>query len=336
MNTGTGTEDREKRPGAEAGAKGGELATNALLQQQLQQQQLQLLQLQQQQLASMSPSEIAVMTQQMALFMMPMMPFMMPLNQQLAAGAGAASASATVSDAAASSAVSGTATSTAASATFASTDAMGLGAAAGDAFSSQSSPLSLLGGAQFGNLTPSSEEAPKRKRGRPPKKDVAARAKADAEKTIKQFPMWGYGLPMPLLPGFPGVLPGAAGAAKDEAGGAQAVAEEHKDGELDDGLDKLNASAGEAGKPPKKKSRGTGKPRGRPRTRPRPGEIIHRAKPPPIAPANYSVMYNYSLSNMAQKSPELGGDAAAGAAATSHEDNRLASLSASLLSGDHE
>lgn len=330
----TGTEDRDKRPGADAGAKGGDLATNALLQQQLQQQQLQLLQLQQQQLASMSPSEIAAMTQQMALFMMPMMPFMMPLNQQLVAGAGSTDAPA----AAASSSASTTATSTSASAAsaFTSSDAMGLGAAAGDAFSSQSSPLSLLGGAQFGNLTPSTEEAPKRKRGRPPKKDVAARAKADAEKTIKQFPMWGYGLPMPLLPGFPGVLPGVAGAAKDETGGAQTVPEEQKDGVIDEGL---NASATEAGKPPKKKSRGTGKPRGRPRTRPRPGEIIHRAKPPAIAPANYSVMYNYSLSNMAQKSAELGGEvggAGSASAASTHDDNRLASLGASLLSGDHE
>lgn len=317
----------ESGEASDAAAGKTDAGTNAALQQQLQQQQLQLLQLQQQQLANMSPTELATMTQQMALFMMPMMPFMMPLNQQNSA-VGSADASAA-----------STTTSAASAAAFASPEAIsGLvsPASSTDAFSSQSSPLSLLGSGQFGNLSTGTEEAPKRKRGRPPKKDVVARAKADAEKTLKQFPMWGYGLPMPFLPGF---LP--QGTAKDDASGVPGTDDQlGKDAGVPDvGLDKLGqsalAGAADVAKPAKKKSRGTGKPRGRPRTRPRPGEIIRRAKPPAIAPANYSVMYNYSLSNIAQKAAELSSDANAAASAT-HDDNRLNSLTSSLLSGDHE
>ncbi|POM80827.1 hypothetical protein PHPALM_1284 [Phytophthora palmivora] len=189
----------------------------------------------------------------------------------------------------------------------------------------------LLAGAPSAPLN--IDEMPKRKRGRPPKKDVAARAKAEAEKTLKQqFPMWGYGLPMPLLPGFPGMLPGMSNpgaVVKDHsASDDQAMKEEDCDGER-------------PAKMAKKKQRGTGKPRGRPRTRPRPGELIRRVKPLPIAPANYSVMYNYSLSNLAQKSAELNADGTTDADTTAvteeaQDENRLAPLSASLLSGEHE
>ncbi|EGZ13182.1 hypothetical protein PHYSODRAFT_546884 [Phytophthora sojae] len=176
------------------------------------------------------------------------------------------------------------------------------------------------------------DDVPKRKRGRPPKKDVAARAKAEAEKTLKQqFPMWGYGLPMPLLPGFPGMLPGM--------GNPGAVVKDHS---VDEHVKDEDVDGERPAKMAKKKQRGTGKPRGRPRTRPRPGEIIRRVKPLPIAPANYSVMYNYSLSNLAQKSAELNADGtAADTEATTvtedaQDENRLAPLSASLLSGEHE
>ena len=92
----------------------------------------------------------------------------------------------------------------------------------------------------------------------------------------------------------------------------------------------------------KKKQRGTGKPRGRPRTRPRPGEIIRRVKPLPIAPASYSVMYNYSLSNLAQRSVDLNADGTIATTETTtisdeaQDEDRLAPLSASLLSGEHE
>ncbi|CAI5733308.1 unnamed protein product [Peronospora destructor] len=92
----------------------------------------------------------------------------------------------------------------------------------------------------------------------------------------------------------------------------------------------------------KKKQRGTGKPRGRPRTRPRPGEIIRRAKPLPPVPASYSVMYNYSLSNLAQRSVELNADGTMANTITTtisdeaQDEDRLVPLSASLLSGEHE
>uniref|UniRef100_K3WSA7 Uncharacterized protein n=1 Tax=Globisporangium ultimum (strain ATCC 200006 / CBS 805.95 / DAOM BR144) TaxID=431595 RepID=K3WSA7_GLOUD len=211
------------------------------------------------------------------------------------------------------------------------TTAESLGVQGGDAFSNQVSPLALMG-APFALPSVGNDETPKRKRGRPPKKDVVARAKADAEKTLKQFPMWGYGMPMPLLPGFPGMLAsGTLGALGDQVAQAQEETAA-KDEDSDSGYDKTGRGRNGKG-PAKKKTRGTGKPRGRPRTRPRPGEIIRRAKPAAIAPANYSVMYNYSLSNLAQKSSELSSDANSGA---THDENRLAGLGASLLSGDHE
>ncbi|KAL4111209.1 hypothetical protein PRIC1_002890 [Phytophthora ramorum] len=330
------------KPSTPGDAKGGELAQQqqALLQQQLQQQQLQLLQLQQQQLQSlsqnMSPSELqALQQQQLALFMMPMFPLMMPMQQQALA---TASTGVTATEEAAADA--GSASDAAESAT---------AAASGDEASPSYQPATaeslgltppfvgtdgfgMLAGAPSGSLN--LEEIPKRKRGRPPKKDVAARAKAEAEKSLKQqFPMWGYGLPMPLLPGFPGMLPGMSNpgaVVKDHSAvDDQTVKEEDGDGER-------------PAKLAKKKQRGTGKPRGRPRTRPRPGEIIRRVKPLPIAPANYSVMYNYSLSNLAQKSAELNADGTAadpeGTTVTeeAQDENRLAPLSASLLSGEHE
>lgn len=347
---------------ADTTPKGGDLAQQqqqALLQQQLQQQQLQLLQLQQQQLQSlsqnMSPSELAALQQQqLALFMMPMFPLMMPLQQQAltAASAGAATttdASATASDeAVATSAEAETTSDEAAAAAAESAAAVSTSANDGDASPSyQPATVESLGltppfvGTDgFGMLTGANsaplniDEVPKRKRGRPPKKDVAARAKAEAEKTLKQqFPMWGYGLPIPLLPGFPGMLPGMSNpgaVVKDHsASDEQTVKEEDEDAER-------------PAKMAKKKQRGTGKPRGRPRTRPRPGEIIRRVKPLPIAPANYSVMYNYSLSNLAQKSAELNADGTAADTETTtvtdeaQDENRLAPLSASLLSGEHE
>ncbi|KAE9343423.1 hypothetical protein PF008_g9676 [Phytophthora fragariae] len=339
------------KPAADATPKSsGDLAQQqqALLTQQLQQQQLQLLQLQQQQLQNMqnlNPSELATLQQQqLALLMMPMFPLMMPLQQQTLAAAytsaAAASDSSTTAseDAAAAEAVAAT-----------SEDAAESAAAGDDPASPSYQPPTaeslgltppFVGTDGFGMLagTPTGalniDDVPKRKRGRPPKKDVAARAKAEAEKTLKQqFPMWGYGLPMPLLPGFPGMLPGMGNpgaVVKDHsAGGDEHVKEEDVDGER-------------PAKMAKKKQRGTGKPRGRPRTRPRPGEIIRRVKPLPIAPANYSVMYNYSLSNLAQKSAELNADGtAADTEATTvtddaQDENRLAPLSASLLSGEHE
>ncbi|KAG7392845.1 hypothetical protein PHYPSEUDO_014332 [Phytophthora pseudosyringae] len=321
----------------------------ALLQQQLQQQQLQLLQLQQQQLQSlasqnMSPTELAALQQQqLALFMMPMFPLMVPLQHQALVAASAATDTpapatatseeaadtATTSEAEADAAASTSAPGGDASPTYQPATAESLGLTppfvGTDGFG-------MLAGAPGGPLN--IEEVPKRKRGRPPKKDVAARAKAEAEKTLKQqFPMWGYGLPMPLLPGFPGMLPGMSNpgaVVKDHAASdEQTVKEEDGDGERPT-------------KMAKKKQRGTGKPRGRPRTRPRPGEIIRRVKPLPIAPANYSVMYNYSLSNLAQKSAELNADGSTADAETTtvteetQDENRLAPLSASLLSGEHE
>ncbi|GMF46977.1 unnamed protein product [Phytophthora fragariaefolia] len=344
------------KPAADAAPKsGGDLAhqQQALLTQQLQQQQLQLLQLQQQlqNMQNVNPSDIAALQlqqQQLALLMMPMFPLMMPLQQQAlaAASAGAsgtsdASAAATSSDEAAAE--------TAAAEDDAAEVAASTAASGNDAASPTYQPATVealgltppfVGTDGFGMLagTPTGalniDDVPKRKRGRPPKKDVAARAKAEAEKTLKQqFPMWGYGLPMPLLPGFPGMLPGM--------GNPGAVVKDHSAG-VDEHVKEEEADGERPPKMAKKKQRGTGKPRGRPRTRPRPGEIIRRVKPLPIAPANYSVMYNYSLSNLAQKSAELNADGtAADAEATAvtedgQDENRLAPLSASLLSGEHE
>jgi hypothetical protein len=342
----------DSKPPADTTPKGEDLGQQQqqLFQQQLQQQQLQLLQLQQQQLQSlsqnMSPNELAAFQQQqLALLMMPMFPLMMPLQQQAlaAASSGAATAASTTEEA--------TDTSTEAATT--SEEAAAESAAAAATSDDPSSPnyqpptaesLGLtspfVGTDGFGMLAGTSaplniDELPKRKRGRPPKKDVAARAKAEAEKTLKQqFPMWGYGLPMPLLPGFTGMLPGMSNPG--------AVVKDHS--ATDDGTVKEEDGDGERpAKMAKKKQRGTGKPRGRPRTRPRPGEIIRRVKPLPIAPANYSVMYNYSLSNLAQKSAELNADgssvetdATTAVTEDAQDENRLAPLSASLLSGEHE
>jgi hypothetical protein len=297
----------------------------------LQQQQLQLLQLQQQQLQTMSPSDLAAMAamaqQMLGMVMMPMMPFMMPMNQAQQSGANGNQAQASSAD----SHVSSPARSAASSSPTSHSTAESLGLHGSESFANQTSPLTLMG-APFALPSVGNEETPKRKRGRPPKKDVVARAKADAEKTLKQFPMWGYGMPMPLLPGFPGVLaPGALSNLGEQAAQAQEETAA-KDEDSDSGFDKSGRVRSGKG-PAKKKARGTGKPRGRPRTRPRPGEVIRRAKPAAIAPANYSVMYNYSLSNLAQKSAELNNDASTGA---THEENRLAGLGASLLSGEHE
>lgn len=305
----------------------------------LQQQQLQLLQLQQQQLQTMSPSDLAAMAamaqQMLGMVMMPMMPFMMPMNQALqAAAANQVQVNNTAEHQTDSPARSAGSTSSPTS--HATSDALAL--QGGESFANQTSPLTLMG-APFALPAAGNDDTPKRKRGRPPKKDVVARAKADAEKTLKQFPMWGYGMPMPLLPGFPGVLAPNALANLTEQVVAQAQEAESatKEEDSDSGYDK-SGRGGRSGKgPAKKKTRGTGKPRGRPRTRPRPGEIIRRAKPPAIAPANYSVMYNYSLSNLAQKSAELSNDASnSSGGGGSGDENRLAGIGASLLSGDHE
>ncbi|KAL3663238.1 hypothetical protein V7S43_011647 [Phytophthora oleae] len=341
------------KPAADDAAKGVDISQQqALIQQQLQQQQLLLLQQQLQSLASQNPTDLtALQQQQLALFMMPMFPLMMPLQQQALAaasnGAMAADSSATETEtgeeAAATSEETATTSEEVAADAAAAAAAVATSTSGGDASptyqpaTAESLGLTppFVGTDGFGMLAPGAplniEEVPKRKRGRPPKKDVAARAKAEAEKNLKQqFPMWGYGLPMPLLPGFP--LPGMSNpgaVVKDHSAvDDQTVKEEDGDGER-------------PAKMAKKKQRGTGKPRGRPRTRPRPGEIIRRVKPLPIAPANYSVMYNYSLSNLAQKSAELNADGTpADTEATvtdeAQDENRLAPLSASLLSGEHE
>ncbi|CAH0474606.1 unnamed protein product [Peronospora belbahrii] len=332
-----------------------------ILQQQLHQQQLQLLQLQQQQLQSlsqnMSPSELAALQQQqLALFMMPMFPLMMPLQQQTMMTSSIlpemnTDTSVTASEETPTTSVevttnsdeTGTTTTTVESEpTTSSLPQVGETSPTYHPSTVESLGLSSPFGAAdgFGMLTGTNtvplnmDEVPKRKRGRPPKKDVAARAKAEEEKTLKQqFPMWGYGLPMPLLPGFPGMLPGMSNPG--------AVVRDH--GSSDDRLIKEeNEDSDRPAKMAKKKQRGTGKPRGRPRTRPRPGEVMRRVKPLPIAPANYSVMYNYSLSNMAQKSAELNADGIVANTETTtisdgtQDENRLGPLSSSLLSGEHE
>ncbi|KAG6613852.1 uncharacterized protein IUM83_10246 [Phytophthora cinnamomi] len=332
------------KPAADAAApkSGGDLAQQqqALITQQLQQQQALLTQqLQQlQNMQNLNPSDLAVLQQQqLALLMMPMFPLMMPLQQQAlaAASTGASDSSATASEEAAAEAA-------AVSEEAAATEAAGDDAASPTYQPATAESLGLtppfVGTDGFGMLAGTGalniDDVPKRKRGRPPKKDVAARAKAEAEKTLKQqFPMWGYGLPMPLLPGFPGMLPGM--------GNPGAVVKDHSAG-VDEHVKEEDVSGERPAKMAKKKQRGTGKPRGRPRTRPRPGEIIRRVKPLPIAPANYSVMYNYSLSNLAQKSAELNADGTAADAESTtvteeaQDENRLAPLSASLLSGEHE
>ncbi|CEG40348.1 conserved hypothetical protein [Plasmopara halstedii] len=275
----------------------------------------------------MNPADLAALQQQqqLALLMMPMFPLMMPLQQQAlmasSTGTGMQEDSATTHSEAVT------------------TSGEPAESAPGGDASLESLGLTppFVGTDGFGLLsgTPNAslniEEVPKRKRGRPPKKDVAARAKAEAEKTLKQqFPMWGYGLPMPLLPGFPGLLSGMSNPG--------AVVKDHS--AVDDQVLKDEDEDGERpAKMAKKKQRGTGKPRGRPRTRPRPGEIIRRVKPLPIAPANYSVMYNYSLSNLAQKPTELNADGTTADTESkddAHDSSRLAPLSASLLSGENE
>lgn len=312
-----------------------------LLQQQLQQQQLQLqlLQFQQQQLQglanqNMSPAEVAAFQQQqLALFMMPMFPLMMPMQQQnmsISTTAGTSACEETSTEAA---------TTSEETIESASTSATG-----GDVSPSYQTATAeslgltppFVGTDGFGMLTgaPNTllniEEMPKRKRGRPPKKDVAARVKADAEKSLKQsFPMWGYGLPMSLLPGFSGMMPGMSNPG--------AVVKDHS--AMDDQtIKEEDGGSDHPTKMAKKKQRGTGKPRGRPRTRPRPGEIIRRVKPLPIAPANYSVMYNYSLSNLTHKSAEINADGTVNTETKdeTQDEHRLAPLSASLLSAEHE
>lgn len=299
----------------------------------LQQQQLQLLQLAQ--LQSMSPSDLAVtatMAQQM--LGMVMMPLMLPLNPMLAAAAAAAMTSASelhLQPASSDSALSDVLATAAQSA----------------------SPLTLLG-TPFALAPVGADDTPRRKRGRPPKKDAAARARADAEKTLlKQLPMWGYGLPLPLFPGFPGVLgstlpPAAAllsSLASDHADGATQTPNDDNDrgpdSKADDGSDRTLGDrnhTGGGGKilsaAAKKKARTTGRPRGRPRTRPRPGEIVERVKPPAIAPATaanatYPMLYSYQLP---QKGTELSTSGAP------DEDVRVptGSIGASLLAGEHE
>ncbi|RLN53375.1 hypothetical protein BBJ29_006285 [Phytophthora kernoviae] len=280
-----------------------------------------------------------------------MMPFMMPLQQQQAmAAANAASTDSTTMSLTSESAVTDTTETSVSAVADATSDASpSFHSTTTEASGLTPPPVSTDGfgllGPPFGTLgVPSNEETPKRKRGRPPKKDVAARAKAESEKNLKQqFPMWGYGLPMPLLSGFPGMMP---------LGNPGAVVKDHSAASEDQVKEEIDANQDTGERPAKmakKKPRGTGKPRGRPRTRPRPGEIIRRVKPLPIAPANYSVMYNYSLSNLAQKSAELNadGDAAADVTATTadseaatvedgNDENRLAPLATSLLSGEHE
>lgn len=175
----------------------------------------------------------------------------------------------------------------------------------------------------------------------------------DAEKMLKQFPMWNYGMPMPFLPGFPAmaVPPGSLAGGSPDASGLSLPSTEDQGLKDDDSMHAANgdgASLDKAGRsragkaPAKKKSRGTGKPRGRPRTRPRPGEVIRRVKPPPIAPANYSMMYNYSLANLAQKSMEMNdatgmgstGGNGTGSTNGDHDDPRLST--SALLPMDQE
>ncbi|KAI9917317.1 hypothetical protein PsorP6_013054 [Peronosclerospora sorghi] len=316
---------------------------HALLQHQLQQQQLQLLQFQQQQLQTLSqnmnPTELAALQQQqLALLMMPMLPLMMPLQQQVLATASMSTTSTTDTSTTTTSEATAGETAphaddlTPASATTPGDEASPTYHTATPEALGFPSPFSgtdgfgLLGGGSGLNM----EEAPKRKRGRPPKKDVAARAKAEAERALKQqLPMWGYGLPMPLLPGLPGMLPAMSNpgaVVRDNAASDELMIKE------EEGEERPSKAA-------KKKQRGTGKPRGRPRTRPRPGEVIRRVKPLPIAPANYSVMYNYSLSNLAQKSTEMNADGSASVTDTTVEaqdESRLGPLSASLLPEEHE
>ncbi|TMW69129.1 hypothetical protein Poli38472_001285 [Pythium oligandrum] len=280
----------------------------AQLQQQLLQQQLQLFQQQQQQLSTMSQSDLsamATMAQQMALgmVMMPMMPLMM-MNQngqngqnspQEGQGSPGRNGSTEFSHAAAA-------------------ESLGLVAQAGQ---DAAAALPMMAAANFGI---GNDETPKRKRGRPPKKDVMTRGKPDGDKALKQFPMWGYGMPLPFLPGF---MPPNGAAGSDQSGAAS-----QDDGTVKEGEDE----AGRPGKAggAKKKTRGTGKPRGRPRTRPRPGEIIQRVKPPPIAPANFPGMQEYLAQRMAEWKATQTGTPGSG------EENRLGSLGASLLPGDHE
>ena len=151
-----------------------------------------------------------------------------------------------------------------------------------------------------------------KKRGRPPKRDYAAEAREDAEKKLKQLQTWG--LPMPFMPFMP--------TASDAQGGATGEhGDQHHELPKEDDAEEKTSGRGrplgsKAGQSAKKKTRGTGKPRGRPRTRPRPGEVIHRAKPPPIAPANYLMGYNYSMmaTNAQKNAGEEGSGNSAGSA----------------------
>lgn len=312
----------------------GELTAQQLLLQQ--QQQLQLLQLAQ--LQTMSPGELASMAavaqQVLGLVMMPMVPFMLPMNPALLA---AAAMTTTASSPSPSPTVLELQQDESPSPAESPADSLS------DVLATSAPPLALLGAPFVLPPAIGADETPKRKRGRPPKKDAAARAKADAERTLKQLPIWGYGLPLPLFPGFPGALSGGVapsaltGLSSDlPSSGAQMIREDAlvpKEEDSDSGFDQTGGRGARSGKAPaKKKARGTGKPRGRPRTRPRPGEIIRRVKPPTIAPATgFPVLYNYQLSGLAK-----GAELSAADAAVSHDDVRLAGIGASLLSGEHE
>lgn len=267
-------------------------------QQQAIQQQLQLLQQQQQQLQQMSPSELttmAAMAHQMALGMV-MMPAMMPLMMVNQNGGQASPQAGQESPGRASSEVGAA-------------DSLGMIGQGGDA-----NAMPLMAAAAYGM---GNDDTPKRKRGRPPKKDVLTRPKLDGEKALKQFPLWGYGMPLPFLPGFAPNTGATTGADQASAG-------TQDDASVHEGEDQAN-SQGKSGA--KKKTRGTGKPRGRPRTRPRPGDVIQRVKPPPIAPANLSGMQEYLVQKLAEWKATQGG-------ASSSDDGRVGTFSASL--GDHE
>ncbi|GLE01746.1 hypothetical protein PINS_up010584 [Pythium insidiosum] len=286
----------------------GDKANADAAQQQLIQQQLQILQMQQQQLQSMSPSDLSAITtmaHQMALgmVMMPMMPLMM-MNANGQSGQssphgdddeeGSPDRSSELGHAA---------------------GAEGLGVTGADG------SLQLMGSAGFAM---GDDDTPKRKRGRPAKKDMMTRPGQPGDKSLKQFPVWGYGMPLPFLPGF---MPNAAGALGSDQ--AASASQDEQAGKEDD-------QAGVAGKGnAKKKSRGTGRPRGRPRTRPRPGEVIRRVKPPPIAPASFPGMQEYLMQKMVEmKAAQATGNQPG--PLVSGDDSRLGSLGTSLLPGEHE
>lgn len=177
-----------------------------------------------------------------------------------------------------------------------STDALGLSSIGNtnDAFTSLGTNLSM---------SCSHEEAPRRKRGRPSKHDLSLHSVIKHEPdTIGHKSALGLGMPFMTNFGQSFGLQGhSSTGSNDQTCGndqpsplssAELMASFGASGVP---VQSNGAASGKSGS--KKKVRGTGRPRGRPRTRPRPGEVIPRAKLAAIAPANYSLMYNYPLAN---------------------------------------